>query len=412
MNVRYFQLGFQMSCLRAAHVFCILLALAQVPLTGADAKIKSLPFARAQFVVPPDIVITHLRDRVFIGPGTVLLPDGAVLLLAPWGSAPALFEELRGVYPLPHFYLSLDHGRTWCEQERIAMGWKLTGSINNGGFSFLRLRDGRLALVGHRYVPDNKGGGLPIISFSSDNGATWTAARIVGAGSARDDGWYIMNDRLIQMRNGRLLIPVAHAVSGSGPEGDLAESGCFYSDDAGASWKLSQLVLRKGSLRGMAEPCVAELPDGGVLMLARSGTGYLMESRSADGGATWSPPQYTSLLSPCTSLTLKTLPDGRLIVFYNHVKEDSPGSLFPRCPLVYAVSVDGRTWSAPVIVDDEGWNAEAPTRENIYPSICFLDEGMLVVWSSHFSTSGRVRRTTHQNLVGGGKRAILKYPSQ
>ena len=379
-------------------------------LWGAD--LKPLPYARAEWVVPPAVVVAHQLERVFIGPGTTQLLNGDILMLAPWGCAPATFEELRGVYPLPHFYRSTDHGRSWQEEERIAMAWKITGTINNGGFSFLRLKDGRLALVGHRYVPDNKGGGLPIISFSSDQGATWTPARIVAKDVAPDDGWYVMNDRLKQLRSGRLLLPAAHAVPGSGAEGDLAESGCFYSDDAGATWKLSQLVLPKRAPRGMAEPCVAELPDGRILMLARSGTGYLVDSLSRDGGVTWTPPRNTALLSPCTSLTLKTLPDGRLIVFYNHVQEDGPGSLFPRCPLVYAVSADGLKWSAPVIVDDEGWDPAVPTRENIYPSICFLDEGMLVVWSSHFSTSGQKRRTLEQNLIGGGKRGILKYPGK
>ncbi len=384
------------------------LALAASVRAGADA----LPFAHATFVVPPAVIVHHLRDRIFAGPGTTQLSNGDILMLAPWGWAPAVPAEPRGVYPLPHFYRSSDHGRTWREAERIAMNWGITGTINYGGFSFLRLKDGRLALVGHRYVPDNKGGGLPVISFSSDQGATWTPARIVGKDVAPDDGWYIMNDRLKQLSTGRLLIPVAHAVPGSGSEGDLAESGCFYSDDAGATWKLSQLVRPKGALRGMAEPCVAEVPGGRVLMLARSGTGYLVDSWSEDGGVTWSPPQNTALPSPCTSLTLKTLPDGRLIVFYNHAKADGPGSLFPRCPLVYAVSVDGRTWGAPVIVDDEGWNLTEPTRENIYASICFLDEGMLVVWSSHFSTAGHGRRTPEQNLIGGGKRAILSYPAK
>lgn len=370
---------------------------------------KTLPFARAEFVVPPEIFIHHQPERVFIGPGTTQLPNGDMLMLAPWGTAPAKFEELRGKYPLPNFYRSTDHGRTWREEGRIAMDWDIGGTTNNGGFGFLRLKDGRLALAGHRYVGDNKGGGVPFISFSSDNAATWTPAQLVGA---PEEPWYVMNDRLIQLRSGRLLFPACRAVPGSGSEGDLGESGCFYSDDAGATWKVSQLVLPKGALRGMAEPCVAELPDGHILMLARSGTGYLVDSWSEDGGVTWSPPRKTALLSPCTSLTLKTLPDGRLIVFYNHAKEDSPGSLFPRCPLVYAVSTDGRTWSLPVIVDDEGWDPVRPTRENIYPSICFLDEGMLVLWSSHFSTSGMTRRTLEENTVGGGKRAIMKYPAR
>ncbi len=372
----------------------------------------SLSYARAEFVVPPAVIVAHHRDRIFVGPGTTLLPTGEILMLAPWGWAPETPAEPRGVYPLPHVYRSSDHGRTWREAERIALEWGVTGTINYGGFSFLRLKDGRLALAGHRYVPDNKGGGLPVISFSADNGATWTPARIVGREVAPDDGWYLMNDRLKQLSTGRLLLPVAHAVPGSGSEGDLAESGCFYSDDAGVTWKQSKLVRPTGALRGMAEPCVAELPGGRVLMLARSGTGYLVESWSEDGGITWSPPQNTALPSPCTSLTLQTLPDGRLIVFYNHARADGRGSLFPRCPLVYAVSADGKTWGAPVIVDDEGWNPDEPTRENIYPSICFLDDGMLVVWSSHFSTAGRGRRTPEQNLVGGGKRAVLKYPAK
>jgi hypothetical protein len=34
------------------------------------------------------------------------------------------------------------------------------------------------------------------------------------------------------------------------------------------------------------------------------------------------------------------------------------------------------------------------------------------VWSSHFSTSGKSRRTPQENLIGGGKRAILSYPAK
>jgi hypothetical protein len=373
----------------------------------------SLPFPHATCVLAPRTVIAHRPDQVFIGPGTIELTDGELLMVAPWGSAPAEFLELRGTYPMPPAYRSKDRGLTWAESGRLKMEWKLTGTMNNGGITLLRLKDGRIALLTHRYVPDNKGGGLPAISFSSDEGATWTPARIVGRGVAPDDGWYVMNDRLIQLRSGRLLVPAAHAVPGSGPEGDLAESGCLFSDDAGDTWHLSKLVLPKGALRGMAEPCVAELADGRIYMLARSGTGFLVESYSGDAGATWSAPRNTALVSPCTALTLKTLPDGRMIVFYNHAREIAPGSLFPRCPLVYAISADGgNNWSGPTIVDDEGWSPTGPTRELIYTSVCFIKEGMLVFYSSHFSNSGAARRTPEQNLIGGGKCGILKYPAK
>ena len=127
----------------ARSILLLPLLVLAVPVWGSP-DVKSLPFARAEFVVPLAVVIPHVRDRVFIGPGTTQLPNGDILLLAPWGCAPATFEELRGVYPLPHFYRSTDQGRTWHEQDRIAMEWKVGGTTNNGGFGFLRLQDGRL----------------------------------------------------------------------------------------------------------------------------------------------------------------------------------------------------------------------------------------------------------------------------
>lgn len=389
----------------------LVLALMSALNSATAGEPARLAMPRAEFVREAKVVVAHRPEQVFIGPGTVELPNGELLMVAPWGSSPAEFQELRGTYPMPPIFCSRDRGRTWAEAGRLAMGWKLTGTLNNGGISLLRLKDGRLALLAHRYVPDNKGGGLPVISFSKDDGATWSPAAIVGKGLAPDDGWYVMNDRLIQTRSGRLIVPVAHAVPGSGPEGDLAESGSFFSDDSGATWRLSQLVLPKGALRGMAEPCAAELADGRIYMLARSGTGFLVDSYSGDGGATWSAPKSTTLVSACTSLTLKTLPDGRMIVFYNHAVPVEPGSLFPRCPLTYAVSADGgKTWSGPVLVDDEGWNPMRPERELIYASVTFLNEGMLVFYSSHYSNGGTARRTLEQNLVGGGRCALLGYP--
>jgi len=371
------------------------------------------PWARAGFVVPPAVFVSHTADRAFVGPGTWELKNGDVIMAAPWGRPPANFEELSRAFPLPPVYRSRDHGRTWSKEGAFKLEWKVSGMISDGGISFLRLADGRLALLAHRHLPDNKGGGLPVISFSSDEGGTWTPAQVIGREFAPDDAWYVMNDRLVQLRSGRLLVPVAHAVSRSRYEGDRDEASCFFSDNGGASWHGSHPVPLPDGARGMPEPCVAELRDGRVLMLARSGTGFLLAAHSADGGATWSAPVNTTLVSPCSSLTLKRLPDGRLIVFYDHARPYEAGGFFPRCPLVYAVSADeGGTWSAPTVVDDEGWNGGRPDRDLIYPSVCFLDEGMLVVYSSHFSTGAFSAKTPAQRLLGGGKRAILKYPAK
>lgn len=373
------------------------------------ALLTELPAAeKAQFILPPEIFIHHTPERSFIGPGMLALENGDILMAAPWGRPPTNFEQLAAKFPVPMLYRSADGGRTWKEHGRMKMEWPLSGMIGDGGVSFLRLKDGRLAALMHRHVMELHGGGLPAISFSSDDGATWTPARLVGE---PEGVWYVMNDRLIQLRSGRLLVPVAHMPNGVGVyEGEKNIGLCFFSDDGGGTWKRSRMPAKLDDARGMAEPCVAEVGDR-VLMLARTGSGYHFSSWSDDGGDTWSKPEATTLESACSSLTLKTLPDGRLIVFYNHATPIEAGAFFPRTPLCYAVSDDGgKRWSPPVIVDDEG--VASKDRQNIYPSACLTKEGMVVMWSTHGADPRGSFAGQYDANIGGGKRAILAMPAK
>ncbi|MEY5024593.1 MAG: Sialidase precursor, partial [Verrucomicrobiota bacterium] len=366
----------------------------------------AVPAQKAPVLVPPEVIIRHTPERSFIGPGMFVLENGDILMAAPWGRPPTNFEQLAAKFPVPMLYRSTDGGRTWKEQGRMKMEWNLTGMVSDGGTSFLRLRDGRLAVVFNRHVRGLHGGGTPALAFSSDDGNTWTAAKVL---LEDDAAFYVMNDRLIQLRSGRLVLPVARKVGAD--EGDRDEGLAMLSDDAGATWRLSRGSAELDAPRGMAEPCVAELGDGRVLMLARTGLGSLHAALSADGGETWSPPEATTLESACSSLTLRTLPDGRLIVFYNHATPLKAGAFFPRTPLCYAVSEDGgKTWSSPVIVDDEG--VANKDRQNIYPSVCFTKEGMLVMWSTHGADPKGSFAGQYDPNIGGGKRAVLKMPEK
>jgi hypothetical protein len=204
------------------------------------------------------------------------------------------------------------------------------------------------------------------------------------------------------------VLPVARKAGKT--EGDRDEGLAMLSDDSGATWRLSHGKASIEAPRGMAEPCVAELADGRVLMLGRTGLGFLHAALSADGGETWSAPTATTLESACSSLTLKTLPDGRLIVFYNHATPIKAGAFFPRTPLCYAVSGDGgTTWGAPVVLDDEG--VINKDRQNIYPSIGFTKEGMVVMWSTHEADPKGSFKGQYNPNIGGGKRAILELPA-
>ena len=360
----------------------------------------------ARFVVPPAVFIRHTAERSFIGPGMIALANGDILMAAPWGRPPTNFEEVAARLPVPMLFRSTDGGRTWQEQERMKLAWNLPGMISDGGTSFLRLPDGRIAAVFNRHVKGLHGGGTPAITFSADDGTTWTPARML---VEQDDAFYVMNDRLIRLRSGRLLLPVARKAGRT--EGDRDESLAMLSDDAGATWRLSRGTAGIDAPRGLAEPCAAELADGRVLLLGRTGMGVHHASVSADGGETWSEPEATTLEAACSPLTLKTLPDGRLIVFYNHAPPIKPGAFFPRTPLCYAVSEDGGgTWSPPVVIDDEG--VEGRDRQNIYPGVCFTGEGMVVMYSTYAADpAGTFGNGGPEGWrIGGGKRCVAAYP--
>jgi len=364
---------------------------------------------RARYLAAPTVFVAHNAQRSFIGPGSIALPNGDLLMVAPWGRPPTDFAQLAAQFPVPPEYRSRDGGRTWQSHRRLAMPWALPGMISDGGFSFLRLHDGRLALAAHRHVSGLHGGGLPVFALSSDDGEQWTAARLIGE---PEGVWYVMNDRLIQLATGRLVLPVSHMPQGLGTyEGDRNLGLCFFSDDLGVTWQRSRVPARLDDTRGMAEPAVAEVAQGRLLMLARTGSGSHHAAWSSDGGDTWSAPVPTSLRAACSPLTLRTLPDRRLIVFYNPAEPLRPGAFFPRTPLAYAVSADGgQSWGEPVLVDEAG--SALLDRQNIYPTVSFTPEGMAVVYSTHVADPKGSFGGSHAHHWPdcGGKCALLAYP--
>lgn len=375
--------------------------------TMKEADVPS--FKKAEFIVAPEIFIHHTAHRLFIGQGAILLQNGDILMAFPSGRSPADIKQTKTNYPLPSLYRSRDNGRTWKKEGSINMSWKLESNVSDGGISFLRLKDGRLAFLAHRNVKELFGGGLPVISFSDNEGKTWSPAQPVGS---PEGVWYVMNDRLIQLDNGRILVPVAHMPKDSGTyEGDRNLGLCFFSDDNGKTWERSGKPADLNDARGMAEPTIACTGGNNLVMLARTGSGYLYRSYSDDAGFTWSTPEPTTLVAACSPLTLKTLPDGRLIVVYDHAQPLKKGAFFPRTPLVYTISSDkGKTWSDPVVIDDDGFKNK--DRQNIYPSVCFVKEGILVMWATIVADPEGNFGNGGQNgwKIGGAKRAIVAYP--
>jgi hypothetical protein len=328
----------------------------------------------AEFVQPPQIFVHHTAKIEYCGADVVQLASGK-LALPGWK-----FE-------------SADGGRTWTPLET---------DVWLGSRNVIHLRDGRWAAVVQRPGRLGQSGSALSIQFSSDEAKTWSKPVDLGKDNAI---YYMMNERLIETSRGTLIAAVSRG--GGQYEGDNNTAGCFYSTDGGKSWSLTETWAKLPGDRGMQEPVVAELADGRLVMLARTGKGAHHRSYSSDGGRTWSVPQPTTLTAACSPLTMKTMPDGRLLVVYDHSTPLGPEAFFPRLPLVWAVSSNGgATWSPPHVIDD------VQGQQHIYAAISFLEHGILIVYASLAADpAGSFANGGPEGWkIGGGKSCILKYP--
>jgi len=145
----------------------------------------------------------------------------------------------------------------------------------------------------------------------------------------------------------------------------------YYSTDGGSSWRRSQgdIIIWKdngyGGMWPVDEPCVAQLKDGRLLMLARTTLGRLYQTFSRDGGVTWDYPTPTDLpssYSPCSlrrvpenEWTVKTGRAGDLVCVWNNVSNDEIKRGFRRGRLSVAVSTDdANTWRHIKTIDTAG----------------------------------------------------------
>ena len=376
---------------------------------------KSSKISNANCIHLPKLVIPHPRDKYIIGQQVIRRSNGSLMMIATSGRPPADFSEIVIKDIKPDMYTSDDNGLNWKFHGPMNIEWNLSGMMSGGGVNLLYLNDGRLAAVIHRAVPNMHGGGVPVISISSDEGETWGPVRKL---IDTEDIYYVMNSRLRQLPSGRLILPVAHLPQQLNREkyieGGICIASCFYSDDLGESWHLSPesgSAVLSGDIRGMSEPAVEVLSNNKLFMLARTGCGCLCASYSDDRGLHWSKPCETPLVSPCSSFALKKSSEGKLWVCYNHAKPLEPGSFFPRNPLVFSTSTDdGKTWSKPKKIDCYGMKSNTKNYRYVYPDICFTGDKILVTYTLHLSYHQNSFDSSEPHDTDGGvKSAFIHY---
>jgi Neuraminidase (sialidase) len=229
---------------------------------------------------------------------------------------------------------STDKGRTWSKVDQIVA--RKEEGMNIMSVSLLRLKDGDIALFyGRKISQDND---IPVMRISKDEGKTWDNPTPC---ITDKKGYFVLNnDRVIQLKNGRLLMPVSLHVEPGEKWSNRGKIFCYYSDDNGKNWKSSTEVPNPDKIITQ-EPGVVELKNGEIFMFIRTNAGVQYASYSKNRGETWSAISPTNIVSPLSPASIKRIPStGDLLLVW-----DNNGKNQKRTPLDIAISKDeGKHW--------------------------------------------------------------------
>lgn len=273
---------------------------------------------------------------------------------------------------------STDGGRTWSENVEILVR---NDTQNVMSVSFFRFSDGRIGLFYLRNF------GLLaneyLLRTSLDEGKSWSAPQKV---TGRDGCLSVVNNaRVVRLKSGRIVIPVARHVSRTGKFEPAADILCVYSDDEGTTWREGCPVAtfqKDGTRLTTQEPGAVELRDGRLMVYARTNAGEQWAGYSSDGGATIGPLSPTLLVGPMGPATVRRLRSGELLAIWNdHTGRKCRSG--DRTPLTIALSRDeGKTWPDRKVLED------APNGFYCYTSFMEDDDDWLLAYCV----------VTHKNL--------------
>jgi len=247
---------------------------------------------------------------------------------------------------------SSDGGKTWTNEDVTIV--ENEGGMNVMSVSLLRLKNGSIALF---YLRKNSTVDcIPMMRISKDEAKTWSDA--IPCITDKKGYFVLNNDRVVQLDNGRLLMPVAlHQAPGGNwkNKGDLF---CYFSDDNGITWQ-SSLQVPDTTQIITQEPGVIELKDKRIMMYIRASGGYQQLSFSSDKGESWSPIEPSNIPSPLSPATIEKIPGAAdwLLVWNNNDGSD-PKIKDKRTPLTVVISQDeGKTWKFIKNIQDDpdGW---------------------------------------------------------
>lgn len=297
-------------------------------------------------------------------PGVVVTPRGTVLAYceartntrADWGEIEV------------HLRRSVDGGRTWEPARRIAhVGERSEGNPRRpAGGEHEQTVNNPVAIV------DRTTGAVEFLYClnyarcfsmrSMDDGLTWSPPVEITAAFLPFRGTYDWKviatgpGHGIQLRSGRLVVPVWLAYGGVGAHAPSAAA-TIFSDDHGQTWQAGQIAVpNQGDWHHPNETMLTELSDGRVLLVTRSESqaSRKLITIGPDGAGNWNSPRFhPQLWEPICMASIIAHPSapGTLLFSNPHsLARDASGNEIPagrgkRQHLAIKLSRDdGQTW--------------------------------------------------------------------
>lgn len=253
-------------------------------------------------------------------------------------------------------------GNGWTEPVEVANGLQDDGSrFPCWNPVLFRAADGQLLLL--YKVGPSPSAWWGMFRRSHDDGNSW------GPASRLPDG------HLGPIKNKPVLLPDGRLLCGSSTE---HAGWCVHMEwtaDWGHTWQRTE-PLNDGRSLGAIQPAILLHGDGRVQILCRTQQQRIAEAFSNDGGRTWSKLELTELPNPNAGIDAVTLADGRHLLVYNHTPRG-------RSPLNVALSKDGRSWEAAVVLEDT-------PGEYSYPAVIQTSDGLV-----HITYTWRRQRIKH-----------------
>lgn len=255
------------------------------------------------------------------------------------------------------------------------------------------------------------------LSFSKDNGKTFSDKKVIyaglGVGNSR-----LMRAKVLAKKDGSLVAVFSNRTvspnaqpqgGGRGGRGGGRASEIVYctSKDGGTNWTSPQAVdtdTTKGLLRGFFDAVVLPNDEIAVAYLKDVKGSTKHEERDLRLAITKNGVfQAEKLLDPvvcdCCNINLLVDANGHLNVFYRDNNDDIRD-------ISKMVSTDnGQTFSKPQIVHNDGWKIMGCPHSGAISSI--IGKGALVAWYSGTETESGVRLVTNE----GKKLFVLEAPS-